>query len=211
MPYLLRYVNQWRLIRKCKRNKAIILTFDDGPGAVVTPLLLDLFKKNEVTANFFILGSKIEGNESIIKEMSSLGHEIGSHGFSHLNAFKTNPLTSIRDISRCIKALSNIGIECKLFRPPYGKINIFTWSYLLSKKQQSCWWSDDSGDTFAQLPCPISFASKIVNKGGGVVLMHDHHKSQERINFIINSTTKIIELAKKNGLEIKTFGQVLDL
>ena len=197
-------------MNECKRNRHLVLSFDDGPGKLLTPLLLEILEKNNVKATFFLLGSKIEKNELIIKKMNSLGHEIGCHGYAHLNALKNNPFVAIRDISMGVSELSKINVKCRLFRPPYGKINIFTMAYILCENLKFCWWSHDSGDTHAQLSCPRSFAKKVISEGGGVVLMHDHDRSEKRMEFVIQATKHIIEEAIKHNIKIKTFGEIIE-
>lgn len=45
------------------KEKIVALTFDDGPHARWTPLLLDLLKKYSVRATFFVVGEKVEKTE----------------------------------------------------------------------------------------------------------------------------------------------------
>ena len=69
--------------KKINRNKPMIaLTFDDGPNANTTKIL-ELLKKYNAKATFFILGTNIEGNENTIKRMQELDMEIASHMYSH--------------------------------------------------------------------------------------------------------------------------------
>jgi peptidoglycan/xylan/chitin deacetylase (PgdA/CDA1 family) len=64
-------------------SKVAYLTFDDGPTYVVTEALLDVLKKENVKATFFVVGKEIEGKESILKRMYNEGHSIGLHTYSH--------------------------------------------------------------------------------------------------------------------------------
>ena len=66
-----------------KTSKFVYLTFDDGPTYVVTDALLDVLKKQNVKATFFIVGKEIEGKESILKRIYNEGHGIGLHTYSH--------------------------------------------------------------------------------------------------------------------------------
>ena len=63
--------------------KRVFLTFDDGPSKTVTPLILDLLKKENVKANFFVLGSRVEQNPEVLRRIYEEGHFIGNHGYSH--------------------------------------------------------------------------------------------------------------------------------
>ena len=48
-------------------TKVAFLTFDDGPSQVVTPLILDLLKEENIKATFFVLGSNVKRNPDIVK------------------------------------------------------------------------------------------------------------------------------------------------
>ena len=60
------------------------LTFDDGPHPTITPTLLDVLKKHEQKAVFFVLTSLINDETfPIIKRMLDEGHIVASHGVTH--------------------------------------------------------------------------------------------------------------------------------
>ena len=67
-------------VKKVNGNgKFIYLTFDDGPGRY-TPGLLDILKKHNVKATFFVVGN---GDLSILKRINGEGHSIGLHANEH--------------------------------------------------------------------------------------------------------------------------------
>lgn len=77
--------------RKLKRNpfrymmkKTVAVTFDDGPGAESTMMLLDGLKERNVRATFFLVGENIKGHEDIVKRMHDEGHIIGNHTYTHV-------------------------------------------------------------------------------------------------------------------------------
>lgn len=60
------------------------LTFDDGPHPTRTPMMLDVLKRYNVKATFFVLTSKLNDTTyPLIKRMLDEGHIVGSHGPSH--------------------------------------------------------------------------------------------------------------------------------
>lgn len=63
-------------------NKTVYLTFDDGPSPL-TIKVLDLLKKENIKATFFLVGTNAENHKSIIKRISDEGHSIGNHSYSH--------------------------------------------------------------------------------------------------------------------------------
>ena len=71
---------------KNDNQKIAFLTFDDGPSTTVTPKILNILKKNNVKATFFLLGENIEANEKsreLVKREFNEGHAIGNHTYSH--------------------------------------------------------------------------------------------------------------------------------
>lgn len=60
-------------------NKNIVaLTIDDAPSPY-TREILDILRKNDATATFFIIGNQVPGNEAILAEIVRAGHELGNH------------------------------------------------------------------------------------------------------------------------------------
>lgn len=66
-------------------EKIAYLTFDDGPNKIVTQKVLDILKKEEVKATFFVIGKHVEEYPEIIKREYEEGHYIANHGYSHNN------------------------------------------------------------------------------------------------------------------------------
>lgn len=64
-------------------EKIAYLTFDDGPSSSVTPQILEILKREEVKATFFVLGSRVELYPELVKQAYEEGHYIANHGYSH--------------------------------------------------------------------------------------------------------------------------------
>lgn len=67
------------------KEKIAYLTFDDGPNKIVTPKVLDILKKENVKATFFVIGKNVESNPEIVKRAYEEGHYIANHGYDHNN------------------------------------------------------------------------------------------------------------------------------
>ena len=65
-------------------EKIAYLTFDDGPSKKCTPKILDILKKNNIKATFFVIGERVNKNPEIIKRAYEEGHYIANHTYSHL-------------------------------------------------------------------------------------------------------------------------------
>ena len=64
-------------------EKAVALTFDDGPSPVYTPQIMALFKQYQAHGTFFVMGHKVEQNPWLVQALLKDGHEVGNHSFSH--------------------------------------------------------------------------------------------------------------------------------
>ena len=106
-------------------QKIAYLTFDDGPSQTVTPLILDLLKKENIKATFFVLGLRVKANPDLVKRAYNEGHYIANHGYSHDYDKIYKSINNIIDeYNKTEKAIQTaIGVEeyqSHLFRFPGG-------------------------------------------------------------------------------------------
>lgn len=73
---------------RVSNNKVAYLTFDDGPN-YNTSKVLEILEENNIKATFFLVGSMIENNPDIVKDIKEAGHTIGNHTYSHSYSYKT--------------------------------------------------------------------------------------------------------------------------
>jgi cellulose synthase/poly-beta-1,6-N-acetylglucosamine synthase-like glycosyltransferase/peptidoglycan/xylan/chitin deacetylase (PgdA/CDA1 family)/spore germination protein YaaH len=99
----------------------IVLTFDDGPDPDYTPRILDILKKENVPAAFFVVGEMAEKNIGILRREYEAGYEIGNHTFFHpdistISIDRVNlELNATRKLIESVTGRSTI-----LFRPPFN-------------------------------------------------------------------------------------------
>jgi peptidoglycan/xylan/chitin deacetylase (PgdA/CDA1 family) len=102
-----------------KHNLA--LTYDDGPSPRNTPALLDALAEHNVRATFFLIGEHVRKHPDIARRVAAAGHVIGNHTTMHPNLAKQNAQRVTQELEHCQKMLQDtLGVEAKLFRPPYG-------------------------------------------------------------------------------------------
>lgn len=104
-------------------RKEVALTFDDGPNAVKTPLLLDALDKADAPATFFVVGSRAELTPDLLKRMAKRGDNVENHSYTHPNMSQVIPSVAESEILRTnviIRALT--GHSPRFFRPPGGNI-----------------------------------------------------------------------------------------
>lgn len=213
LPHMLRKIHVRKLQNFCRQNRILVLTYDDGPCAEFTPKILDLLRKNDVKATFYVLGQKLENNVAISDRAHREGHEVASHSFSHLNAWSQFPWKVYRDIEHGLSVLDDLKIGSKLFRPPNGKMTVATMFQLLCLKRRVGWWTHDSTDTNPICTQPATIVGQLQTSCGGVVLMHDFARQKDclRNEFVLDLTKQLIAMAKKEELKILTQRELLNL
>jgi len=71
--------------------------------------ILGLFERHQVQATFFVLGMVAEQFPHIVKEIVDAGHELASHGWSHIRVTQQEPAAFRDDVSRTRKFLEDLG------------------------------------------------------------------------------------------------------
>ena len=100
------------------------LTFDDGPSPSNTPRLLEGLSRRGVRATFFLVGSRIEGREDLVRRIRQEGHQIGNHSFGHGDLTDLSAAQALADLDKCSRALEQVlGPGSYWLRPPYGFIS----------------------------------------------------------------------------------------
>ena len=215
VPWIYGQLARKSLERKAKEQKALVLTFDDGPGSSLTPAILKILADGKAKATFFLLGRNIAGREAIVRQIAEQGHDICSHGYDHLHSLKVSPFRVLSDIKRgwaTIDAALGTMRKKYPFRPPNGKLNIICLLYLLIRRVPIVYWSLDSGDTWREMPDSLRVAQLAKQVGGVVSLAHDFdRKNENRSRYIIESVKAILAMAADKGMQILTVSELLDL
>jgi polysaccharide deacetylase family protein (PEP-CTERM system associated) len=87
-------------------------------------MLLELLSEARVKATFFILGDVARRQPQIIRRIAEMGHELGSHGFSHRPVHQLNPQEFRRDLDETRQLIQDIaGADVVGFRAPYFSID----------------------------------------------------------------------------------------
>jgi peptidoglycan/xylan/chitin deacetylase (PgdA/CDA1 family) len=166
--YFFRLLYPDAIFRIKTTQKQLHLTFDDGPHPHSTPQLLDILDRYNIKAQFFCSGLAAEKFPDLIKTIKSGGHNLGNHGYYHLNGWVTSTSKYLADVADAAPSTSY-----ELFRPPYGRIGIS--QYLALKKSYKIVFWDlmpyDFDSSFSRENCLRILKSKIRN--GSVIVLHD--------------------------------------
>lgn len=134
-PFILsRLICPDAVFRLSADKKVLFLTFDDGPSPESTVNILTILGKYNVKASFFCSGQQAEKYPDLMDLIRTGGHTVGNHGYHHLNGWKTKSTEYLENIERGAEFTST-----SLFRPPYGKISLSQYRFLISKYKIIMW------------------------------------------------------------------------
>ncbi len=179
-------------------QKVIYLTFDAGYENGCTEKILDVLKKHEVPAAFFLVGNYIEQNAELVKRMVSEGHIVANHTYHHYDMSKLNDMESFRkeleDLEVLYTKLTGQAMP-KYYRPPQG---IYSEENLKMAKElgyKTVFWSLAYVDWMNdQQPTSEYAFSKLIPRihNGAVVLLHS--TSETNANILDDLLTRWKEL-----------------
>ncbi|HEY1835432.1 MAG TPA: polysaccharide deacetylase family protein [Candidatus Saccharimonadales bacterium] len=187
----------------CKLQPCIALTFDDGPDMYTTPQVLSILEREHVHASFFIVGSRVAGNQALLRRMFADGDEIGDHSWTHPDFTTLKPAQIRQQIAFTQKAIHAAGVPAPtLFRPPYGAVDQ---KVISNVPLTFMFWNEDPEDWAADSPKQVEKAVIASAKPGGVVDMHDiYHVTAESLD-------PIIKKLKAEHYQFVTVSQLLGL
>lgn len=178
-------------------SKNIYLTFDEGYENGYTAKILDVLKKNNVPAAFFITGPYLKNEKELVGRMVKEGHIVGNHSINHPSLPSvTNDdelKKEITDLSAQFKEM--FGKEMKYLRPPRGEYSERTLAISRDLGYTNVFWSFAYKDWEVNNQKGTDFAFKEIISGvhdGAVLLLHAVSKDNAEV---LDSV--IIELKKK--------------
>jgi peptidoglycan/xylan/chitin deacetylase (PgdA/CDA1 family) len=189
------------------QQKEIALTFDAGSDAIGIAIL-DVLKKHNVKATFFLTGSWADKFPSYAKRMAVEGHDIGNHTYSHPDAVNTNTNIFVQDIIKAEEAIKRAtGVTPRpYFRFPFGSYNAAALKAVGGAGYPySIQWTIDTIDW--QQPSVDVIISRIQSgaSNGDIILMHiGGINTPEAVD-------RVIPILKSMGYTLVTLTELLDL
>ena len=169
--------------RRLNSEGVIYLTFDDGPDALHTELILDVLKQKNVNATFFCLGKRIESYPEIIARMVDEGHVVANHTYDHKVLSGLSQEEMLESITKTEDLITEHSRHSfKLFRPPKGLITNDQKDYLTSQGYSIIMWDINPKDYDEDNDYLDLFYNilKEVKPGKNIILLHDSdHKLEE--------------------------------
>lgn len=103
-------------------ERAVVLTFDDGPNPPDTAALLDVLAREEVPAVFCLVGEHARAHPDLVRRIVRDGHVLGNHSFHHDDLEEWEPARVRDDLERTLDAIRAAvpDADVPYFRAPFG-------------------------------------------------------------------------------------------
>jgi len=193
--WILRALYPKAIWRMDPNEKAVYLTFDDGPIPEITPWVLDLLDTYNIKATFFMVGDNIRKHPETFQMVVERGHRIGNHTFNHIRGFEFRTMNYLANTDK-----ANETMKTDLFRPPHGHMR-FAQYHVLKKFYKIVMWDLVTRDYSKRVNGKQVF--EIVKKyvrNGSIITFHDSLKAENNMKYAL---PRSIEWLKEQGYEFK--------
>lgn len=181
-----------------RNEKAVYLTFDDGPIPEATPFILDVLDRFNARATFFMVGENVEKYPHLFQEVKRRGHRIGNHTYNHISGFKH---WSWHYLANAKKA--NELLQTDLFRPPHGWIQIGQYKTLRHCGYRVVMWDVVTRDYSRWLTAKDVFSNvRRYTRPGSIITFHDSLKSIEKLK---SALPQALQWLTEQGYEFRVF------
>ncbi|TQK70545.1 peptidoglycan/xylan/chitin deacetylase (PgdA/CDA1 family) [Nocardioides sp. SLBN-35] len=176
----------------------VALTFDDGPARGTTHRLVQVLRRNQVPATFFMVGQRVAASPAAALEVEQAGNLVANHSWAHRDMSRQ----SYRDVRRSLRAtrraMKAAGLHpTDLMRPPYGALAKPARRAIRASGYVPVLWTDDSLDWKSGSSQQI--ARRILaglHPGRNIVLQHD---GVNRSPISVGAVERVIRVAKRRG------------
>jgi peptidoglycan-N-acetylglucosamine deacetylase len=190
----------------------VYLTYDDGPNPTATPLLLDVLKRENARATFFLIDDHLtEETAPLVQRMFAEGHAVGLHSNERWLMLKSEERIAER-LESAAQRVEQLGGSrpCRWFRPHGGwrsatlydaldrmNYRLAGWSFGLWDWN---WWRPREANTLADRLARRAHA-------GDIIVIHDGHHIDPRADrqYAIDATARLIPLLRARQVAFERF------
>ena len=193
----LRWLYPKALWRMDRHERAVYLTFDDGPIPESTPFILDTLRHYGVKAAFFMVGDNVRKYPELYEQIQADGHLVGNHTHNHISGFRH----SIKDYMYNVER-ANAYIQSHYFRPPHGWMRLSQYAWL-SRKFKVVMWDVVTRDYSKWMTASdiVSNVQRYV-RPGSIITFHDSLKAIDKLRTALPQS---IEWLLSQGYTFKLF------
>lgn len=204
-------------------KNSVILTFDDGPSNKYTTKILDILKKYNVKATFFVVGQRVEQRCDLVKRIVSEGHELANHSYSHPFLWKNRIKDQTEQIKKTQNAIKNCVGDSHVpnwFRAPYAAQDETTIKAAHDLGLNTVLWNIDTND-WQKTSTVESIASEALkSQGQDIILMHDATEANQNFKSpkasdsrqnTVDALDEIITKFQKRGVQFTTLSDAFGI
>ncbi|MDH7480036.1 MAG: polysaccharide deacetylase family protein [Syntrophomonadaceae bacterium] len=187
-------------------KKQIYLTLDCGYENGYTAIFLDVLKRHQVTAIFFVTGSYVENNPELVRRMAAEGHLIGNHSETHPSFPRLSDEEKRQEIQALNQRVEQLtGQTPRYFRPPSGE---FDWRTLSVAREMGCrtvFWSLAYRDWLVdQQPGREEARRQVLDNvhNGAIILLHAVSRSN------CEAFDQVLSELKQQGYSFGTLDEI---
>lgn len=191
----LRWLYPGALWRMDRHQKAVYLTFDDGPIPEATPFILETLDHYGIKATFFMVGDNVRKHPREYQMVVDRGHRIGNHTYNHISGLKYLSKNYLANTDR-----ANELLHTDLMRPPHGWMRWLQYR-VLKKHYTIVMWDVVTRDYSNRLTAQDVLENvKRYTRNGSIITFHDSLKSIDKLHEILPTA---IEWLISEGYEFK--------
>lgn len=166
-----------------RSDKALYLTFDDGPSPTHTPALLELLRRHDAKATFFLIGREAERHPELVWRIVEDGHSLGNHSYTHPRFHTLSHREQWHEVQRTDQLLQGFdGRRHHRFRPPRGVFSPTLALRFAFNRRNLAYWSYDTLDYQGREPAELAARlRRQPPRAGDVMLMHDDSDCCRRV------------------------------
>ena len=197
VPTFFRNLYPKALWRMNPDEKAVYLTFDDGPIPVITPWVVELLGRYGIKATFFMVGDNVHKFPQEFMQVVEEGHRVGNHTYNHLKGVFTSTKKDVDNVDQ-----ADAFIHSNLFRPPHGFLRNAQYREL-SKRYQFVMWDLVTRDYSFRLYGEDVLANvKRYTRNGSIITFHDSIRSESNLRYAL---PRSLDWLLEQGYTFKTF------
>ncbi len=186
------------------KTKYIALTFDDGPHPEYTEQMLNILKKENVKATFFLVGQMVELYPNLTQLIIDEGHQVGNHTYSHPNLKQINEAQLAHELNYTKELIiSFTGYKTDLIRPPGGNYNENILNFCQNNGYHIVLWTIFPRDH--ESPKQSTLCKRILKQAhnDGIILLHSGVKTT------VDALPEIIKQLRANGYRFLTVDKLV--
>jgi len=177
-------------------EKVVYLTFDDGPHPTITPWVIAELDKVGAKGTFFVVGENAERYAQTISDLQANGHKVANHTQHHIKGWQSSKEIYLKDVEECAQVIGSK----RLFRPPYGQINLGCMDELTGD-YEVIMWDVLTKDYLKSLF--VKRAQKRIQKAtrpGSIVVFHDSEKAEKNLKELL---PEYVQFLKSEGYKME--------